>query len=954
MFTNSKLAKSVKLACLFSAASLVGVAGNAAAQEENAEVVEKIQVTGSRFQRTDMETASPVQITSDVEIKLSGFTRIEDLLNSLPQIEAGQTSFLSNGASGTASLDLRGLGPSRTLVLVNGRRLQPGGVYSQSPDINQIPAALVKRVEVLTGGGSTVYGADAVAGVVNFVMDTEFEGLQMTVGTGAYQHDNDNDYIQGKMDARGFEYPEGNSGLDGSSFNFDFTIGGAFDGGRGHAVAYATYRKDNELRQEARDYSSCALNTAGSACGGSGTGDVPNFYMGTIDTDPETGEEFYNFNDFNDYWTLNSSGFEIPSSGNVYNFAPINHFLRPDERFSIGAFVNYEINDHFNPYLETTMMRDVTKAQIAESGTFFNEAYEIAYDSPLLSDNQRAQLTSELGVVSGEKFVTYIGKRNVEGGPRASNLEHNSLRIVLGTKGEINDNWYYDTSFQYGTTASSAAYINDFFGPRIATAVDSEACAADGDCIPYEVFTLNGVTPESAGALTGVGILNGETRQTVLTGYVTGDLDFTLPSADAPLAIVLGAEYRKEEFERLSDEVFERGLLLGQGGPTASIAGSYDVKEIFSELSVPVLENLTFEAGLRYSDYNTSGGETTYKLAADYDVVENYKLRASYNRAVRAPNVAELFAPQSLGLWSGVDPCSGANPTLTAAQCANTGVTASQYGNITASPAAQYNAVFGGNPDLQVEVADTYTLGLVGQPTEDLNFSIDYWNIEMEDVIGAVGAELTVQQCGTTGSAQYCDNVSRSAQGSLWIGQTGFVQATDINLAGRQWEGIDLSVNHSYEIGDGKITTKLIGSYMMTKEYDAIPGDETAKYDCAGQVNTNCFAQPDWRHTATVTYSSDSFWSVSAKWRYFGGVDYAKDGADKLLAKEGGIGSQSYLDLKGSFEINDYTGVLVGVNNLLDKEPPLVGGSLSENANTVAGFYDTLGRYLHASVTFKF
>ncbi|MFQ3250051.1 MAG: iron complex outermembrane receptor protein [Glaciecola sp.] len=952
MFTNSKLAKSVKLACLFSAASLVGVAGNAAAQEESADVVEKIQVTGSRFQRTDMETASPVQITSDVEIKLSGFTRIEDLLNSLPQIEAGQTSFISNGASGTASLDLRGLGSSRTLVLVNGRRLQPGGVYSQSPDINQIPAALVKRVEVLTGGGSTVYGADAVAGVVNFVMDTDFEGIEITAGAGGYQHNNDNDYIQGLMDARNFEYPEGNSGIDGTSFNFDVTIGGAFDGGRGHAVAYATYRKDNELRQEARDYSSCALNGGGTACGGSGNAIVPNFYMGTINDDGSA-----SWNGFSDYWTLNSTGFEIPSSGNIYNYAPVNHFMRPDERFSVGAFVNYEINDHFNPYLETSFMRDVTKAQIAESGTFFNEAYEISYDSPLLSDVQRAQLTSELGVVSGESFLTYIGKRNVEGGPRASNLEHNSLRIVLGTKGDINDNWYYDTSIQYGTTGSSAAYINDFFAPRIATAVDSEACAADSSCIPYEVFTLNGVTKESAGALTGVGILNGQTTQTVLTGYVTGDLDFTLPSADAPIAVVLGAEYRKEEFERLSDEVFEKGLLLGQGGPTTSINGQYSVKELFSEISIPVLENLNVEAGLRYSDYSTSGGETTYKLAADWDVVDNYKLRASYNRAVRAPNVAELFSPQSLGLWSGVDPCANDTttgvPQLSAAACANTGVTASQYGNIAASPASQYNQVTGGNPDLQVEVADTYTLGLVGQPMDNLNFSIDYWNIEMEDVIGSVGAELTVRQCAATGSAAYCNNVTRNSSGSLWVGQNGFVQATSINLAGRAWEGIDLSVNHTYEIGEGTITTKVIGSYMMTKEYDAIPGDNTAKYDCAGVVSTDCFAQPNWRHTATVTYSTDSFWSVAAKWRYFGAVDY--DGtSDLLLAKTGGIGSNSYLDLKASFEVNDNTAVLVGVNNVLDKEPPMVGGALSSNANTVAGFYDTLGRYLHASVTFKF
>ena len=947
MFTNTKLAKSIKLACMFGAASTMGFAGSVAAQEdEAADSVEKIQVTGSRIQRTDLETASPVQITSDAEIKLSGFTRIEDLLNSLPQIEAGQTSFISNGASGTANLDLRGLGPSRTLVLVNGRRLQPGGVYSQSPDINQIPAGLVKRVEVLTGGGSTAYGADAVAGVVNFIMDTEFEGVEFTAGVAGYQHNNDNEYIQGLMDARNFEYPDGSSGIDGTSFNFDLSIGGSFDNGKGHAVAYATFRRDNELRQEARDYSSCALNSAGTACGGSGNAIIPNFYVGTYNADGSV-----NWNGFGNYYTLTPDNNFTPSSGNVYNYAPVNHFMRPDERFSVGAFVEYEVNDNFKPYLETMFMRDITKAQIAESGTFFNEAYEISYDSPLLSDAQRQFLTDNLGVVSGQSFATYIGKRNVEGGPRASNLEHNALRIVLGAKGDIGDNWIYDASIQMGSTTSSAAYINDFFAPRIATAVDSEACAADSECIPYEVFTYQGVTPEQAGNLTGVGILNGETRQTIISGYVTGDLDFTLPSADMPVAAVFGAEYRKEEFERLSDEVFEKGLLLGQGGPTTSIMGSYDVSELFTELSVPVLENLTFDLGLRYSDYNTSGGETTYKVAADYDVADNWKLRASYNRAVRAPNVAELFSPQSLGLWSGVDPCSTSSPELTQAQCANTGVTASQYGNIAASPASQYNSITGGNPNLGVELADTMTIGLVAQPTDDFNFSVDYWDIEMEDVIGSVGAELTVRQCALTGDAAYCDNVTRNSAGSLWVGENGFVTATSINLAGRHWQGVDVSLNHEYELGEGKITSKLIGTYMMTKEYDAIPGDETAKYDCAGVVSTDCFAQPDWRHTLTVTYSSDSFWSASAKWRYFGGVDY--DGTVDTLVADG-ISSQSYLDLKGSFEINENTALLVGVNNVLDKEPPMVGGALSSNANTVAGFYDTLGRYLHASVTVKF
>jgi outer membrane cobalamin receptor len=252
---NNQVTKAVRLAIAFGAASTAMVATNAAAAEageEGAEKVERIQVTGSRIKRTDLETASPVQITTQEEIAVAGFTRVEDMMNSLPQIEASSTAFQSNGASGTATLDLRGMGPQRTLVLINGRRTQAGGIYTQSADINQIPAALIQRVEVMTGGGSTVYGADAVAGVVNFIMDDKFEGFEVSVGGTGYQHNNDNKYIQELMDKRNFEYPTGNSGIDGTSFDFSATMGGDL-GGKGHVVGYVTYTKQNELRQAARD-----------------------------------------------------------------------------------------------------------------------------------------------------------------------------------------------------------------------------------------------------------------------------------------------------------------------------------------------------------------------------------------------------------------------------------------------------------------------------------------------------------------------------------------------------------------------------------------------------------------------------------------------------------------------------------------------------------------------------
>ena len=954
---HNPIAKAVRLA-LLAGASLSALSSPAvfAADEEDDEDAKKIVVTGSRIQRTDIETASPVQVTTAEDISLTGLTRLEDVMNSLPQVEAAQTSFISNGSSGTASLDLRGLGASRTLVLVNGRRMQSGGVYSQSPDINQIPAALVERVEVLTGGASTTYGADAVAGVVNFIMKKDFEGAEVKIGTSGYQHNNDNSYIQNLMDNRNFDYPTGSSGLDGKTYTFDLIVGGAFADGKGHATAYATWRKNDELRQAERDYSSCALNGAGTACGGSGNAIVPNFYISNLDANGA-----FDWGNF-EYWTLDSAsdGF-IPSVGNVYNYAPVNHFMRPDERNSLGAFVNYEVSDKLKPYLEVNFTRDRSIAQIAESGTFFAEQYNISTDSPLLSATQRQQILTTFGLNPGDDFAVYIGKRNVEGGPRASNTEHNSFRVIAGAEGDIDDNWSYDLSFQYGTSSSSDAYINDFFAPRITQAVGANGETCTGSCIPYEVFTYQGVTPEAAGNLTGVAILIGETHQTIINGYVSGELDAKLPGAQRPIAMVVGTEIRDVKFSRIADEVYEKGLLLGQGGPTPTLKGGFDVSELFLETNIPVMENsagqsLDLDLGYRYSDYSTSGAESAFKFGVTWVPVDGWKLRTSFNRAVRAPNVSELFFPQNQGLWNGTDPCAGiiANgetPVHSAAQCANSGVTAAQYGNISLSPASQYNGLFGGNPELDPEIADTLTFGIVANPTDNLNFSIDYWNIEMEDVIGTVGAQLTVEQCNLTGDATFCDNVVRGAGGSLWLGTAGYVQGTLINLAGRHWQGIDISANYDMDVAGGNLRLSMFGTMMNKKEYDPIPGLPGVAYDCAGMINVDCFAQPEWRHTLTATYDQGSFWTLSAKWRYFGEVDY--DGTTDTLAADG-IDAQSYFDIASTFDINENVTAIFGISNLLDEEPPMVGGTLSSNANTVAGYYDTLGRYIHGSVSIKF
>jgi outer membrane receptor protein involved in Fe transport len=330
-------------------------AGSALAQdqqdaEESDGLLEEVIVTGSRIISEDgFGRTSPVTVMGMEDIDSFGLTRVEDFLNQLPQIEAGQTSFISNGSTGTANIDLRGLGPNRTLVLLNGRRLQPGGLYSNAPDINQIPASMIERVEVLTGGASATYGADAVAGVVNFIM-RKVDGVELSVGMSGYQHDNDNDYIQSLMDLRNFEYPTGDSGLDGKAYNFDLTMGSEFAGGRGNASAYITYRTNEELRQGSRDYSSCALNDAGTACGGSSNAVVPNFFIYGENPD---GSINFDAIGVTDWWTLQSDSSLQPYDGtNVYNFAPINHFMRPDDRWSGGAFLDFEINEHAIAFME--------------------------------------------------------------------------------------------------------------------------------------------------------------------------------------------------------------------------------------------------------------------------------------------------------------------------------------------------------------------------------------------------------------------------------------------------------------------------------------------------------------------------------------------------------------------------------------------------------------------------
>lgn len=902
--------------------------------------LEEIIVTGSLIKADGFESASPVTISTAEDIKATGISKIEDFLNSLPQLSASDNSYESNGASGNATLDLRGMGSNRTLVLVNGRRMGAGGAYnSASADVNQIPTAMIDRVEVLTGGASTVYGADAVAGVVNFVLRDNFDGVELKVGTSGYMHDNNSKYVQGLMDDKGFAYPKGGDGVDGRADTIDFVLGSSFAEEKGHATFYTTWRKGSELRQGARDYSSCALNAAGTSCGGSGNAIVPNFYISQLDANGILDWDTY------EYWTLDTDSNFIPSSGNTYNYAPINHFMRPDEKWSMGSLVEFEINDTTRFYGEVMATNYKTKAQIAESGTFFAEEYQLPYDSALLNDSQRQALTDTWGIQSGDDFGVYIGKRNVEGGPRASVLTNSSFRIVLGVEGQVGG-WDYDVNYQKNAVDSSVTYINDFFAPNITAALDAAT---------YDVFTYQGVTKEQASALTGTAMLRADLSTEIFSATISGDTGISMPTSDSNISLAVGAEHRDMGYDRDADTVFSEGQLLGQGGSTKSIEGGYTVTDLFFEAAIPIFENVTTEVGYRSSDYSTSGKADTYKFMVSYSPIDTLRIRTGYNRAIRSPSIATMFAPQTEGLWAGSDPCAGDDPTYTAEQCARTGVSSDDYGNIVASPASQYNGLFGGNPQLAPETADTLSFGVVIDPIENLSISIDYWSVELEDAIGTVGAAEIMKQCGENNNAQFCNLINRGNSGTLWLGSGALANISDTstNLGEVNYSGIDIAAAYSMPLASGDLSLKLSGSKSLEKETLTLPGDETTRYDCNGLANDDNCASPnmEWRHTASALYSQDN-WSVSAAWRYFGDVDY-KGTADTLAAK-GALDSLSYIDLSGSYLVSETLELSAGARNLFDKEPPMVGGGLNPtNANTY-GNYDVLGRYVYADVTFRF
>ncbi|WP_338467235.1 TonB-dependent receptor [Novosphingobium sp. ZN18A2] len=932
-----------------------------------------IVVTGSRLKQPNLESATPVTVVSAQEIQDTGTTRVEDLINSLPQVFAGQGGNISNGSSGTATLNLRGIGSERTLVLVNGRRLMPGDPNSSAADINAIPGALIKRVDVLTGGASSVYGSDAVAGVVNFVMDTDFEGFKLDGQYSFYQHNNSaGSNILDANTAAGYTTPSGSS-TNGGAVDATAVMGTGFDDGRGHITAYFGYRKIDPVLQGSRDYSNCALagsGITGFSCSGSSTSPTGRFLL--------SGDGSF------DSYQPNPDGSQTFVPGfNIYNYNPLNYYQRPDERYTAGFFAHYDISDAVKPYMEFMFMDDRTVAQIAPSGDFGNTS-TLNCDNPLLSAQQLSIICAPSNVIgtridpttgaSYDVAGVYVLRRNIEGGPRQDDLQHTSYRGVVGVQGDLGMAWSYDAYYQYGRTNYAETYLNDLSATRVARALDvvtdpatgNAVCrsvldGSDPNCVPWNIFTLGNVDPAATAYLSTPGFQRGTTTEQVANASLTGQLGeygVRTPWATDGVAINVGFEYRKESLELRSDQAFQTGDLTGQGAPTLPVAGSFHVSEFFSEISLPIVQDsfikeLSLNAGYRYSTYTNAGNSfntDTYKIEGTFAPTADIAFRGGYNRAVRAPNVQDLFAPNRVALDGETDGCAGATPTYTAAQCAYMGVTAAQYGTIPENPAQQYNGYIGGNQTLQPEVADTWTAGVVLTPTFLPRFSasVDWFSINLKQAIQGIGADTILDACASSGDTFICSLVHRDAGGSLWLSPNGYVIDTTQNIGGLKTSGIDVSAAYTQPLGGslGKLNVTFQGTYLDKYEID--PG-VSAAYRCEGLFGSSCGTpNPKWRHQMRVSWDLPSGLGASVRWRHFGPVDYI-NGNDHLAA-------QNYIDMTLNARIGDHYSFRLGVNNVFDKAPPLSGhvGAGFGNGNTFPQVYDALGRYIFAGVTLEY
>lgn len=1008
MFTLPIRIRPTTVALALASSFCPGLRAQEAAPAPATPVVQEVVITGSRIPQPNLASTSPIQVVSSTEIRQQGSTDMADLFNRLPQnfqsanVDFSNTSNPLGSAGGLTTADLRGLGPQRTLVLVDGRRLgsaDPNTLNpNPAPDLDQIPLALVDRVDVVTGGASAVYGSDAIAGVVNFIMKKNFNGIQLDAQAGINQHSNHNDAMQQLARESGFPY-DSSGALDGQSRDFSVLAGTDVADGKENITAYLEYRTAQPVLMRDRDFTACQVISG-----------FPNTCIGTANSN---------------HFGVNGSVYSVvenqllpyPQPGSSpppeFNSNQYLYLSRQDRRYNAGFMAHVDVSDAVRPYAEFSFMNDRTTTEVAPSGLFFPAGnvttasvagvggqYLVNCSNPLLSAQERGILCTPAQVAgdtlspgsTGNSAVVDIGRRNIEGGPRIAYFEHSNYRAVGGISGDLGHGLKYDGYLQYYYTSlfnSNQGYL-DY--SKVNNALQVTGTAANpvcvnqlaAGCVPYNIWNQGAVTPDQVAYLSSPGTGDGSVTQRIVHFDVTADLSeygLTSPWAKRGAGINVGYEHRSEFLAWDPDAAELAGTLAGFSGAVVPIHNGYSVSEGFVEArdtviqDLPFVQELSLDAGYRYSKYTTAGHTNAYKFEVQYAPVDDVRLRASYQRAVRAPNIIELFNPPSYGQqgFLGVDPCAGASPTASFEQCAHTGVTAAQYGTIPQCVSNQCGQITGGNIALKPEVANTYSVGLTYTPSivPNLTSSVDFFNINLKNEISTFPGAYLFNQCLGTGDPTFCSQVVRNHVTGALTGASvqggGYIVQTAQNIAQVTFRGIDVQANYKYPLPDplGTVSVSLNGTALIRSTTTPAPGTHT--FDCVGLFGPNCQSTiyPRWRHNMRVTWQTPFKAEVSVQWRFIGKVGLDNNDPDPSLfgSSQGAydpynrqLPNVSYLDLSLGYTVWKDVSVRGGINNILDKDPPIIatdytGGAGSPNTYPT---YDLLGRQVFLGFTAKF
>jgi iron complex outermembrane receptor protein len=934
-------------------------AGQTEATAPDTAATPDIVVTGSRISRPDLLASSPVATISGETLRATNTTTVETYLTASPQFVAGTTSTTNNGADGTATVDLRGLGPQRTLVLIDGKRMVPSSIGG-TVDINAIPAILIKKIDVLTGGASSVYGADAIAGVVNFVLDDKFEGLKVDASNQITGHG------------------------DGAQYNATGALGIKL-GDRGHLVIAGDYTKRDGVYQDARAYSAQATDSSVRGTGPGGLG-----LTGSTNTTPtqiDLTRGSFQLNNGTQGGAVN----DLVDPYQLYNFNPANYTQTPLERYNATVLLSYQLTDGIELFARGSYTHSAVTAILAPTATAgFN--FIISPDNPYLTAQQKSVIFADPADLNPDGTANVAIRRRVtETGGRIENFKNSSYFGIGGLRGSIGGKYNWEVSAQYGETDQTQNLLNDLSYTALSQAVNAvpgvggvPACADPSNgCVPINLFSTTAIPASQLAYVLRNGYQSNKYTQFVANGSIGGNLDFIKsPFASGPAAISVGVEYRKETGSQSVDANYGSGDLIYYGQGTAVPEASFNTKEVFGELKVPLasdkpfLEQLNVEGGIRYSHYtnDTTAGSssydaTTYKFGGDWTPVRGFRLRAEFNRAIRDPTISELNSPVVSGTDNlSADPCTGAAGTgaisaSTQAICIAQGAPAASFVNgvSTVKPpiGGQVNALIGGNVDLKPEKANTWTIGAVISPPQlrNFNMTVDYYTIKIDGYIATNGGSISnlADQCFNHGNTAYCAAFIRNPFNGQLSGGTAYGVLEGLaNTSTLKNRGIDVTASYRIPLGSaGKIDLDFAGSYTI--QYDLTPAAGLDPIKCAGKFGFACNLNPipKWKHDLNVTYTLGSF-SLLGRWRMIGAV--SEDiGTDIIDSR---IGAQSYFDSTVMFNVNKQFGLRLGIENMFDKDPPNVGGTAGgtayNSANTFPGVYDALGRTFFAGASVKF